>query len=195
MILMKNYLKENYKQLLIKLIIVVGVLVLDLVTKIVFANIFSERYSQENFSNIVVIKNILSFTYTENIGAAFSIFSGHVVFLILFSIVFIGVFICIDYFYKEKNPWFVVGISLIVGGAIGNLIDRIFLGYVRDFISFDFIKNFAICNIADCAITIGCVCMCIYLVVLLVREGKEKNKNKQNTNKSADENSANDEGN
>ena len=173
---MKAYLKENYKQIIVKLLIIVAVLVIDLVTKIVFANIFSERYADNKFDNIIVIKNILSFTYTENVGAAFSMFSGQVVFLILFSIIFICVFVAIDFMYKEKNWWFVTGISLVLGGAIGNLIDRIFLGYVRDFISFDLIKNFAICNFADCCITIGCVCIGIYLILLIVKDIKDKKK-------------------
>lgn len=174
---MGKYWKDNYKQILVKILIVVAVLVIDLVTKIVFANVFGDRYQNNNFENIDFIKGIISFTYTENVGAAFSIFSGHVVFLIIFSIIFIGVFIAADVWLKEKSWWFASGISLVVGGAIGNLIDRIFLGYVRDFISFDIVKNFAICNFADCCITIGCVLIGIYFVISLIKEYKDKKKN------------------
>ena len=179
---MKKYFKENYKQIIVKILIIIAVLVIDLVTKIVFANIFSARYENNNFSNIDFIKGVISFTYTENVGAAFSIFSGRVVFLILFSIVFIGVFVAVDIWFKEKNWWFATGISLVIGGAIGNLIDRVFLGYVRDFISFDIVKDFAICNFADCCITIGCVLIGIYFIISLVKERKEKVSIKENNN-------------
>jgi len=174
---MKKYLKENYKSIILKVSIILLVLAIDLITKIVFANIFESRYDSGNFDNIIVLKNILSFTYTENIGAAFSIFSGEVAFLIIFSIIFIGVFIYLDVTFKEKSAWMVAGFSLIIGGAIGNLIDRIFLGYVRDFISFDILKDFAICNFADVCITIGCVCYAIFLIIYLVKNFRNKSNN------------------
>jgi signal peptidase II len=173
--MMKKYFKENYKQIIVKFLIVVAVLVVDLITKIVFANIFSDRYQNNNFENIDFIKGIISFTYTENVGAAFSIFSGQVVFLIIFSILFIAVFVAVDIWFKEKSWWFASGISLVIGGAIGNLVDRVFLGYVRDFISFDIVKDFAICNFADCCITIGCVLIGVYFVLTLINEKKDKN--------------------
>lgn len=179
---MKKYFKDNYKQIIVKFLIILAVLVIDLVTKKVFADLFAKRYENNNFSDMTVIKNILSFTYTENVGAAFSMFSGKVGFLILFSIVFVGIFVAIDILYKEKNWWFNSGVALIIGGAIGNLIDRIFLGYVRDFISFDFIKDFAICNIADCCITVGCVCIAIYFVIVVVKEHKEKKAKSESAN-------------
>ena len=175
---MKNYLKQNYKQLILKISIVILVLVIDLVTKAVFANVFKARYQDANYDNMIVLKNILSFTYTENVGAAFSMFSGKVIFLIIFSILFIGFFIYMDIAFKDNNPFLMIGFSLIIGGAIGNLIDRIFLGYVRDFISFDFLKDFAICNFADVCITFGCVCYGIYLIMYIVNNSKKKeNKN------------------
>lgn len=174
---MKNYIKENYKSILLKLFIVLLVLAVDLITKIIFASVFEKRYDSGNYENIVFIKYIISFTYTENIGAAFSIFSGKLAFLIVFSIIFIGVFIYLDYSFKEKSGWLVAGFSLIMGGAIGNLIDRIFLGYVRDFISFDFLKDFAICNFADVCITVGCICYIIYLIIYMVKNSKKKKEN------------------
>lgn len=186
---MKTYFKENYKQIIVKVLIVFAVLVIDLVTKSFFANVFSQRYENNNFENIVFIKYFISFTYTENVGAAFSIFSGHVAFLIIFSLVFIGIFVAIDLIYKDTNWLFATGMSLVLGGAIGNLVDRIFLGYVRDFISFDFIKNFAICNFADCCITIGCVCIGIYLLIGLVKDGKRSGRKqvKKSNNENVDD--------
>lgn len=171
---MKKYFKENYKSIILKVSIILTVLAIDLITKVVFANFFNNRYANGNYDNLIVLKNILSFTYTENIGAAFSMFSGEVVFLIVFSIVFIGLFIYLDVTFKEKSGWLVAGFSLIIGGAIGNLVDRIFLGYVRDFISFDILPNFAICNLADVCITIGCGCYMVYLIMYLIKLNKNK---------------------
>ena len=171
---MKKYIRENYKQIIAKFLIIILVLAVDLVTKVIFANLFTERFKNGNFDHIIVIKDLLSFTYAENEGAAFSIFSGHVTFLIIFSIIFIGLFVTIDFVFKEKSLWFVGGTALIIGGAIGNLIDRVFLGYVRDFISFDILQNFPICNVADCCITIGCICIFVYLILQWVSDAKKK---------------------
>lgn len=171
---MKNYLKQNYKAIILKISIVLLILAIDLITKVVFADIFLERYAESNFENIVFIKGLISFTYTENIGAAFSMFSGEVVFLIVFSFIFIGFFIYMDIAFKDNHPLSVLGFTLIIGGAIGNLIDRIFLGYVRDFISFDIVKGFPICNFADVCITLGCVCYCVYLLVYIIQSAKNK---------------------
>ena len=150
------------------------ILVIDLVTKIIFADVFQDRYNEGNFDNIVVLKYVLSFTYTENVGAAFSMFSGKVALLIIFSVAFIVMFVYLDISFRDKSKWLLAGFTLIIGGAIGNLIDRIFLGYVRDFISFDFLKNFAICNIADVCITVGCICYAIYLILYIVKTSKSK---------------------
>lgn len=171
---MKNYIKQNYKMIILKILIVSLILAIDLITKVVFADVFLERYAQSNFDNITFIKGLISFTYTENIGAAFSIFSGEVVFLIIFSLVFIGVFVYMDITFKDSHPFSIAGFTLIMGGAIGNLIDRIFLGYVRDFISFDIVKGFPICNFADVCITLGCVCYCVYLLLYILKTSKEK---------------------
>ena len=106
-----------------------------------------------------LIPGILAFRYAENTGAAFSFLAAHPMLLTLATaalIVMVCLWLGLD---KKMNTLCAAGLSLIAGGGIGNLIDRIFFGYVTDFIEVLFVR-FAIFNIADCAICIGAfVCM------------------------------------
>lgn len=147
----KNFLifcKKNYVYL-----IIFGLLLLaDQLTKVFFTD-----------KHIVIINGVFSFDYTQNTGAGFSILSGKVWLLILLSVLFlIGIFI-FNHFQKNKSKLYKVSLALIVSGAIGNLIDRVFLGYVRDFLSFELI-NFPVFNIADCCLTIGIILLCVFFV-------------------------------
>ncbi len=115
--------------------------------------------------NVSVIKGVFSFFSSHNTGAAWSVLNQHTWLLILISIIFLGVILFANGLYKKKNFFYAISLGLILSGAIGNLIDRICFGYVRDFISLDFI-NFPIFNLADCAICVGVVMLCIYLIFL-----------------------------
>jgi len=175
----KEYLKNNWVSIVIKLSIIAVCVAADLITKSVMANKFGERFTAGEYENITVIKGLLSFTYTENTGAAFSVFSNSTLALAIFSALFIIAFIAIDYSFKDKSPLSAVGCGLILAGAIGNLVDRVFLHYVRDFISFDFLGNFPICNFADVCITIGCVIYAVYFIVVAIKNARaNKNANK-----------------
>jgi len=130
------------------LFIVISVFVLDRITKF-----FVSRDLSVN-SSVPVIKNVFHLTLVHNRGAAFGILKNQIP---LFIFTAIAAIIMI-YFHLRKNNKFLecslyaVSLSLILGGAIGNLIDRIFLGYVIDFLDFRFWPVF---NIADSAISIG----------------------------------------
>lgn len=103
-----------------------------------------------------IIEDVFHLTYAENRGAAFSILQGKQTFLVIVTIIF-TVFLI---YYLIKTPttshslWFKLSLSLIIGGAIGNLIDRIRLEYVIDFFDFRLI-NFAIFNTADSFVVVG----------------------------------------
>ena len=110
----------------------------------------------------VVIKNFFNITYAKNFGAAWSMFSGNRLFLIIIT-VFALLFI-LFYIYKAKNINKIETLSygFILGGIIGNFIDRLFFGYVIDFLDFNlFGYNFPIFNIADSLIVIGAIIMII----------------------------------
>lgn len=158
---MKN---KNY---ILKLIIIAVGVVIDLITKIIFAKAFAKGRE-----DIVVIENFFNFTYVENTGAAYGMFSNSTIMLTIFSVVFVIAFIVYDYFNHEKNWIYISGFALIVSGAIGNLIDRIFLGYVRDFIS---IRLFSfVFNIADLWVTLGVVFFVLNLILSIFRDRKDK---------------------
>lgn len=120
-----------------------------------------------------VINGFLSIFYTENTGAAWSIFSNHTLGLIIITSLFIIFMIIFNIFFKRKNILYSIAYGMVLSGAICNLLDRILLGYVRDFIKLDFI-NFPIFNIADSAICIGIVLLCIFFL-FFAKNNKEAN--------------------
>lgn len=107
------------------------------------------------YQTIVVIPSFLNITYVQNTGAAFSMLEGKQLFFIIISIiVLIGMILYIKKTKLDKVEYFIF--SLIIGGIVGNLIDRIFFNYVTDFIEFIiFGINMPIFNIADILICVG----------------------------------------
>lgn len=123
--------------------------------------------------SVTVIDNILNFTYVENRGVAFGMFSGmRWVFIALTALLICAIII---YMFKRKpqSKLFYVCVALIIGGGIGNLIDRIFYGYVIDYISLSFFSP--VCNFADYCITIGTALLVIY-VLFFSKEFNEQKK-------------------
>lgn len=162
--------KKYYISLIIKVSAIALMLFIDIFSKIYFQNYFAEGNS-----SITLINNVLGLTYLENTGAAFGILGGNIVLLLIFTVVFLLAFVFVDFYYKSSNGWYIAGFSLMVGGAIGNMIDRIFLGYVRDFIELKFI-DFPIFNFADIFLTVGVICYIVYLVFYEFKGDKSKPK-------------------
>jgi signal peptidase II len=107
-----------------------------------------------------LLPGIFHFTYVTNTGAAFSILSGKVEWLRWLSLgVSLGL-IALAVWGPVLSFWEQLGYGLILGGAIGNGIDRFALGYVVDFLDFRLI-NFAVFNMADSFISIGIICLLI----------------------------------
>ena len=158
--------------LLVDIILTAVLLAADLLSKH-----FVSASIKGNGEPIVVIKDVLTFRYSENTGAAFGIFDNARIFLsVLVGIVVLALIAFMIYHiikgkYKEKGGLLLhISLSLIVAGGLGNLIDRVAFGYVRDFIEYTFIytlfkKNFAICNVADVALTVGVILLIVYLIV------------------------------
>ena len=123
-----------------------------------------------------IIEDVLHLTYVENTGAAFGMMKdARWVFMITSTLAIIGILgymIHRYYVKKEKLHWAeALSLSLIVGGGIGNMIDRTMLGYVVDMIDCRFI-NFAVFNVADSFVCIGAGLMILYLIILTVKEYK-----------------------
>ncbi|BAZ30062.1 lipoprotein signal peptidase [Cylindrospermum sp. NIES-4074] len=107
-----------------------------------------------------LLPGIFHFTYVTNTGAAFSLLSGKVEWLRWLSLGVSLVLIAIASLGPVLSLWDQLGYGLILGGAMGNGIDRFVLGYVVDFLDFRLI-NFAVFNVADSFISIGIVCLLI----------------------------------
>lgn len=106
-------------------------------------------------SEFVIIKNFFSLYYTKNTGAAFSMFSGNAIFLALIGIVVI--FLLHKYVFKDVTRCYeVLAYGMLVGGILGNLVERIIYMGVTDFFKFNiFGYNFPIFNVADIFICVG----------------------------------------
>ena len=165
---------------LIILLSVIGASILvDQIVKIIISSTMSVG------ETIPVIKDIFHFTYIRNEGAAFGMLSEHRwVFMIISSVAIVTMCIYLFKFCKERMLTR-IGIALVIGGGIGNMIDRIFLGYVIDMIDCRFI-DFYVFNVAD-----SCVCVgagIVFLGVLLdtikeIKESKAKKLAENNENR------------
>lgn len=123
--------------------------------------------------SFVVIPKVIDFVYVKNTGAAFSFLSDTTYGIILLSCISVIFCVGVIWFMIKKKPQhklLTISLALMLSGAIGNVIDRIFKGYVVDFIETTFIK-FPVFNIADIAITIGAALVIIYVLFF------EKSKN------------------
>lgn len=144
----------------LQIIGVAVILAIDLITKR-----FVYGAHAENGSTTVAIKGVLEFTAVQNTGASFGIFAGSVLALGIVSLIAsIAIAVVMVMSVKLKNGLLATSLAFILGGALGNMVDRLFLGYVRDFIHLPFMKFFGVFNIADNALTVGVVLIVIYLI-------------------------------
>ena len=111
------------------------------------------------------IPNLVSLTYLQNRGAAFSMLQDQQWFFALITFVVMGVAVWYLHKHIEDSWWLVTGLVLIIAGGLGNFIDRISQGFVVDMFHLDFI-NFAIFNVADSYLTVGV----IVLVLAMLKE-------------------------
>lgn len=121
-----------------------------------------------------IINNGFHLTYRQNTGAAFSIFREHqsVLMWITLIVIIFMVFLLAKLINEKASRLILIGTSMIVGGAIGNLIDRIRLGYVVDFFDFRLI-NFAVFNIADSCIVVGALVISAFVIYTEVKNKQE----------------------
>lgn len=122
-----------------------------------------------------VFGRVLQFQYLENRGAAFGILQGNILFFTVLTIGAVGLLLYMLYRYHHLTRWYSLALALIIGGAIGNLIDRMRLGYVIDFIRVDLVSffDFPIFNVADIGVTVG-VCLLALLLIVLPESVWEK---------------------
>lgn len=146
--------------------------ILDQISKSIISTFLSLN------ENIVIIKNFFSINYINNKGASWGILSNARILLIVLSI------ICIIILFRYMNTFKInkkniLAFGMILGGILGNLSDRIFFGYVIDFLNFKIINyNFPVFNLADTFIVVG-----VILLITAIIKGEDKNGSKSNGRK------------
>ena len=158
--------------MIIQLLIVLFAVALDRVTKIWMLDFLTGKGGYQ-----ALWPDVFSLTLVENRGAAFGMLQGGRWFFIAVTIVVIAVVIVYSIISRKKTSWlFKVSTAMIIGGAIGNLIDRIDAGVVLDFFYFELI-NFAVFNVADSFVTVGAVLLGISILFLHDFDDEPKIKN------------------
>lgn len=141
---------------MIYILIILGLIGLDQISKFL-----AVKYLV-NIGSIPIIKDIFHLTYVENRGAAFGMFQNN---QMIFVVVALAACIFgLYYLYKKQiNLLGKSAIILIIAGAIGNLIDRVRLGFVVDYFDFRIVWNYVF-NVADVFVVIGTILLCIYII-------------------------------
>ena len=156
-------------------IILISIILIDQIVKLFVVNI-----------NFDIIPGFLSFIYRENTGVAFGIGTAMPILVFLLHIVLVlGITIFIIKYNKRiKNK---IPFTFILAGGLGNLIDRIFRGYVIDFINVKSF-NFPVFNIADIFVVLGCIILIIDVIRYknILKDKNEKNNNENNPNEIVD---------
>lgn len=138
--------------------IIIGILVaLDQCTKLIVDKNMAPGES------IGVLDGIFHITHIHNTGAAFSFFTGHAMLLgIVTGVALLAGLVFVFIKRNSGSLLLMIPVCMIIGGGIGNLIDRFSKGYVIDFIDF---RVFPVFNLADIFVTVGCVLLCVYALV------------------------------
>lgn len=149
-----------------ELVVIILGFLLDRVTKLWALD------SLKDASGKTIIKGFFELTYVENKGAAWSMFSGKTMFLIVFTVIILCGVVFYLVKYRPKNKFVRAALSLIIAGALGNIVDRVIYKYVVDFISFHYkdVYYYPVFNIADICVVVGT----FLLLICILRDDKKK---------------------
>ncbi len=156
---------DRRRIIFISLVILILSIAIDLVTKVLFKNLFDKQ------GKTVIIENFFYFTYTENSGSAFSFLAdklwSQLFFKILTGVALVAFGVIWYFSLKKKYTLLSVAMAFVVGGTIGNFVDRLVFDSVRDFIGMTFFGwNFPIFNIADVCLTVGVILFMIHFLFI-----------------------------
>ena len=153
---------KNKKILFIVFIILISICIDQIVKQVIIKNILN--------SSIEIINGVLNFTYVENTGGAYGIGSNNILMFIIINVIIIGILMKFVISKRDEiNNALLIAISLIIAGGIGNLIDRIFRGYVIDFIDINPVFKYPVFNIADIFVVTGCIVIAIDLIYRTIK--------------------------
>lgn len=164
---------QGFKSYLIYTAIILFTVGIDQLTKYLAAKYLTK------VATVPIIEGVLHLTYLENRGAAFGMLANHRwVFMVISSLTIVGLGLYL-YLFGAPGKLYGVSIAMIIGGGIGNMIDRTAFGYVVDFIDFRLI-DFAIFNGADSFVCVGAGLLVLAMLLDIRREAKEKREGKGN---------------
>lgn len=148
-------------------LIMAGVILLDQITKILALQYLAP------VGSFPLWENVLHLTYVENTGAAFGMLKDQRwVFLVISTVALSGMIVYM-FFNKTKHPLETTAVAFIVGGGIGNMIDRIARGFVVDFVDVKCIPLWKyIFNVADIFVCVGCGLFILYVILFEARAKK-----------------------
>ena len=153
--------------MILMIAIILGAIVLDNLTK--WLTVICLEYRE----TVPLWQDVFHFTHERNEGAAFGMLSDHRwVFMVVSTVAIIGLLIYLFRF-TPKSKIVQISLSMIAGGGIGNMIDRVYLGYVIDFIDVRLI-DFAVFNVADSFVTVGAFLFMGYMIYDTVQEYKRE---------------------
>ena len=135
--------------------VIVLILIIDQLVK------YFVRLNMDVNESFDVLGKIMSITYIQNRGAAFSILNGEGLILVILTSIAMAVLIIVMEVYKNEAPLLILSIAMMVGGGIGNLIDRAVLGFVTDMFDFHFWPVF---NVADIFVVVGCLLLSVHIL-------------------------------
>ena len=164
------------KTMTILIFVIVGGIGLDLLSKLLVSGLMTLGQS------VTLIPGALKLTYIHNPGAAFGMLSEHRwVFMVISTVAIVGIGIYLFGFCRERML-LKVGLAMIISGGLGNMIDRVFYGYVIDMINFCLFPFWKwIFNVADAFVCVGAGLVVLALILDVIKEVKRKKKdeNKQ----------------
>ena len=162
--------KKKWWLYIVELAVIALILVADLLSKKYVWNFLDQNGVQEN---VIGLFNLVK---VKNEGAGFGIFQGKTIALTIITFIVV-IAICVYLFFALKeSEWLRISLVFVTAGGIGNIVDRIAFGYVRDFIQFSFWDSFPVFNIADSFVTVGAFMLVVVLIVMLVKEGNKNQK-------------------
>lgn len=160
--------KRNYRLLILDAAVMMVFLFLDQLTKYLVTMQLKGRPA------LVLIEGVLEFQYFENTGIAFSLFRGRKFFILLLGFIVLGMVLFFLLKIPEDRKFRIIHVTLsvLIAGALGNILDRLRFDYVVDFISFVLI-NYPIFNVADCCIVISAIVLFLLFMFVYKEEDLE----------------------
>ena len=162
--------------MLVWILVIIGVVIVDQITKLLTVHFLDVG---ESVTVIPGFENdIFRFTYVQNEGAAFGMLGDHRWVFMIISTVAIAALLVYLWRFRPQSKWACTALSLIIGGGIGNMIDRIHLEYVIDFLDFSAFPTLWkwVFNVADACVCVGGGILFVWCVCSLIQEMRQGKK-------------------